>query len=247
MSRNRHCQLIIGLALLTVFVLGLTPVLAVEFTADLVLVQPGDTLTAKLYVKGMIYRVENLDGEEQFLAIENRTTDTTLALNPETKEYKALDGAAGAFANPLKGLALTIKQMEGTPAGTETVNGYDCTKTLYSYPGDTTVILEVWNSAKLDFIVKSVMHFGAEYGDGLTELQNITQGGVDETLLQIPADYTRLKTPEEIEAALSSISGKATGEAPLARRISVGGELRIAVTPGNSYRAKVENRCKEGS
>jgi len=247
MGTNRHCHAVTGFLLLTILLAGFTPVLAAEFTADLVLVRPGDTAAAKLYVKGMTYRVENLEGEEKFLAIENRATDTTLALNPETKEYKVMDGAAGAFVNPLKGLALTMDQMEGTAAGTETINGYDCTKTLYRYPNDTTVILEVWNSAKLDFVVKSVMHFGADYGDGLTELRNIVEGTVDETLLQVPTDYTRLKTPEEIEAALPSITGKATGESPLARRVSAGGELRISVTPGNSYRAKVENRSKDGS
>ena len=100
MSIHKHA--VYAILALAVCLLG-GQVIAAEFTADLVITQPDESITIKLFVRDSVYRVEQLEGENLFLAIENSSTNVTTAMNPEEKTYKELDGPAGAFSNPAKG------------------------------------------------------------------------------------------------------------------------------------------------
>jgi hypothetical protein len=210
------------------------------FSADLVIQQPKESITIKLYVMGDYYRVENL--EEKMLAIEI-PGDTTLAMNPEEKTFKAIDGPAGAFVNPVKGWEYMRRQLVESPAGRETVEGYECEKFVYSFEGQTDTTLVVWKSPELNHFVKMLVHYPE--GDGTMTLTNIEVGPQATSLFNVPDDYTREKTPDEIEAARTAITGEATATAPVARRLAAGGKLRVAVDPSSSDRIKVESLVKQ--
>jgi len=218
---------------------------AAEFSADVLLQQPSESLTVKLYVKGDLYRVENL--EEKMLAIENRATDITTALNPEDKTYKEIEGYAGAFVNPIKGWEAMTSHAVETAAGTETVNGFECNHYTYTYEGQTETAFESWVSDKLGFFVKCIAYYSQDQGTGTMQLTNVVEGPQDDALFAVPEGYTREKTPEEIEMERPAVTGQANGEAPMARRIVPGGELIVKVDPDLSSYVRMQNLIKDSS
>ncbi len=81
--------------------LGLTfSAIAEEFSADLKIKQPDKEYELKYYVKGSLYRLEKLTGEDRILLIADRKLDMTWMLNPEDKIYIELKGTDAAFFNP---------------------------------------------------------------------------------------------------------------------------------------------------
>ena len=238
MSVHKHA--VYAILALAVCLLG-GQAIAAEFSADLVITQPDESITIKLFVRDSVYRVEQLEGENLFLAIENSSTNVTTAMNPEEKTYKELDGPAGAFSNPVKGWQYMTKSAEEKLVGTETINGFECDHYTYNYPGQTELVLERWHSKKLNHFVKYLVHYDGDMGDGTMEIQNVVEGPQDDALFTVPADYTREKTPDEIEMERPAITSLASSEAPIRRRMAAGGELRVKVVPGLSSRIKASN------
>jgi len=190
MCGSKTTRLIIMLAGAVLF---LCQAYAAEFSADLFLAQPGDSITAKIYVRDHLYRVENLEGPNTFLAIENRLTDTTTAMNPEEMTYLNIKGPSGAFANPVKGWEYNAVDTEEKHLGVATVNGFECDHYSYAYEGAEEAHLEMWKSKKLDHFIKYVVHYGSS-GDGIMELRNVIEGPLDDALFKIPDGYTREKS-----------------------------------------------------
>ncbi len=237
-----------GFILLTlIIVLLCSQAFAVEFTADLYITRPNDSITIKLYVRDYLYRVEKLDGDDQFLAIENRKTDMTTAMNPEEKTYKELKGPGGAFANPVKGWEYMANDTEEKLIGTETVNGFECDHYTYTYPEQAEPILELWKSKKLDHFIKYVVHYGGSNGDGSMEIMNVVEGPIDDELFKVPDNYTRKKTEDEIEMDRPALSSQAITETPVGRRMAPGGELRVKANPEMTIRVKLKNLIKDTS
>lgn len=228
-------------------ILSCGQVFAAEFTAELLIIQPRDSVTLTLYVRDHVYRVEKLGGEDQMIAIENRQTDLTTALNPVEKTYMELKGTDGAFANPVKGWGYMTDNTEETAAGTATVNGLECDHHTYAYPGQAEPFLEIWKSKKLDHFVKYLVHYGAGSGDGSMELINVVEGPVDDALFTVPEGYTRLKTDEELELERPAITAEFACESPVGRRLAPGGELRVKTNPEISVRVELKNLIKDTS
>ena len=228
-------------ALVVGLVVPVGSAIAAEFTADLLIMQPDDSLKIKLYVRDDLYRVEQLQGENLFFAIENRTTDVTTAMNPEEKTYRELEGRAGAFANPVKGWEYMIKGCEERLVGPETVNGFECDHYVYNYPGDTKVVVERWHSKKLDHFMRYVVHYDGDLGSGTMEIRNVVEAPVDAALFRVSADYAREKTEEEKEMERPAITSQATAVAPVGRRMASGGELRVTVNPELTSRVELSN------
>jgi len=244
MSTQKHpCLLILVLGI----ILLCGQAIAAEFSADLLITQPGDSMTAKLYVRDHLYRLEKLDGDDQFLAIENRKTDVTTAMNPEEKTYIELAGPSGAFANPVKGWESMIGSTEEKLIGTETIGGFECDHYAYSYPGEAEPLLELWKSTKLDHFVKYVVHYGGETGDGSMQILNVVEGPLDDALFKVPDGYTRQKTDDEIEMERPAITSQATAEAPVGRRMAPAGQLSVKLNPELTSRVKMRNLIADTS
>jgi hypothetical protein len=68
---------------------------------------------------------------------------------------------------------------------------------------------------------------------------------------QAPAGYAKKEDPkkkrEREEAALPVVTKTVKGEAPWARRIAQGGEIRVKVDPQKSVRFRFENLIKDES
>ena len=241
------CKTVRIIIMLAGAVLFICQAYAAEFSADLFLTRPGDSATARLYVRDHLYRVEKLDGDEKFLAIENRLTDITTAMNPEEMTYMNLKGSSGAFSNPIKGWEYMADDTEEKYLGVETVNGFECDHYSYTYEGAAEAHLEVWKSKKLDHFIKYLVHYGGSSGDGSMEIRNVVEGALNDALFRIPDGYTREKSAEEMELERPAVSAKESSTAPVGRRIAPGGELSVKVDPELSTRVKLTNLIKDSS
>jgi Ca-activated chloride channel family protein len=166
---------------------------AAQFTADMTITGPGEGYTYKLYVKDTIYRLEKVSGGMQyppFPTIVNQDTGVTWGLNPQARQYvETTKVEETMMMNPIVGWEWARKDWQKSPKGNETVNGYDCSKSVYAEPGSSRIEAAVWESSKLGFFVKQVQY--ADNGDAVMELKNIKEGTVDPGLFQIPQGYTK--------------------------------------------------------
>jgi len=237
--------------LVAVIALGVTiacsSLIAADFTAELLMSQPNDSMTVKLYVKGSLYRVEKLTGNNKMLIIENRDTDITTAMNPEEKTYLEIEGKKGAFVNPVKGWEQMKGSTDETLAGTETIRGYECEHYTYAYPGEAEPAMEIWKSNKLDHFIKWVLHLDPSSGDASMEVLNIVEGPLDDALFKIPPEYSRQKTAEEIELERPALTLLLNTEAPVGRRMAAGGQLIVKTDPTLSSRVEMRNLTRDTS
>lgn len=228
--------LVIGCALC--FCGGLS--LAAEFTAELYVSTPAERINVTLSVKDNLYLLKQLEGDFRILAIVNRLSGITTALNPEEKQYKKLKSPESAFLNPIEAWENFAAQLEGKAAGTEMVGGYTCEKQTYSHPGQTEIVMEVWTSTQLGHFIKQVIK--ASNGENTLELKNIKEGPLDDSLFAIPAGYTEFVEPaQQTPSPPSSITTAVTVAAPTGRRIAAGGKLKIAVNPAADVTVSMRN------
>ena len=213
---------------------------ASEFSADLDLKEPSGDTTLKLHVKGRVYRLEGEDKGQRRIVIVDRAADAATIIDPQAKTYEIIKGMKIAWVDPLYQSDVMKANLTKAESGTETLDGRPCQRFTYTNPARKGLSVEVWHATDLDHIVKQVTtHQGRK-----TELvlRNIKVGPVAVTLVKIPEGLERKKTPEEIEATLPSLSEAADAQAPVGRRLSGGGELRVKVDPNRKVVVTVESR-----
>jgi hypothetical protein len=211
---------------------------AADFSADLDVIEPREKLTVKLHVKGDVYRVEAEAEGKRRIVIVDKTADTATMIDPQAKTYKIIKGHRIAFVCPIYAMEMTKGRLTKAEVGDETVDGRSCKHLKYTHPNMKDYVVDVWHATDLD-------HFVRVKSDRLElALRNIKVGPVPVALMKVPLGLEREKTPEEIEAALPSLSGTADAQAPVGRRLSGGGELRVKVDPNRRVMVSVESRTK---
>jgi hypothetical protein len=219
---------------LTVFVLS-TPVLAVDFRADIVQHVSGESKPGQIYVKEMKYRMEQREGGEQIIQIVNQQSGVTLILSPARKKYieSPPNDPETLMNDPFQSARFMVSPRFGAVSkrlGRETISGYLCDKYVISQEG--TDLITQWISQKLSFPIKVVRHPGQ---DTFVELTNIKEGPLSETLFQIPSGYTKTTMAEGAKAP-SEGPAWAAGIAS-ARVVTVPNQMEM--TAGQIIRAKV--------
>lgn len=157
---------------------------AAEFSADLVVTPKGEeSLTGKIFVKGNKVRNEMAeDGEIQIL-INRPDKKVTWMITPEEKSYMEIpyQESDESFEE------WTAEKEKGAKAlGEETVSGQVCRKFEIVEDGEKTVY---WVSKKLSFPIK------VESSDTVMEYKNIKEGGVADSLFEIPDGYQKMSMP----------------------------------------------------
>jgi len=164
---------------------------AAQFAADLTITSPQEDFVYDLKVKDNLIRLEKTQGPmtvPPFPTIYNRLTGVTWGLNPPLRQYvEETDPVKTTMMNPVVGWEYMRKDMTGTPAGTETVEGYPCEIMEYRVKGNDRVASRVWVSQDLAFTVKEITY--ALNGNTAMALRNIKEGPVDEALFKIPPGY----------------------------------------------------------
>ncbi len=177
-----------GIAVLAAFASGLA--FAAEFSADMVHKFGAMTKEGKIYVKGKNMRMEGAMG--QGITIVNGETGTVWVLQPEQKVYMEMKKGAQP-AQQAESDEELAKIADKKFLGTETVNGYQCEKYLYTYHDKTLGTMTQWHSKKLGYPVKMI--HSSSQGETTFEYRNIKEGGVADSLFQVPAGYTKMEMP----------------------------------------------------
>ena len=186
---NRLLRLLLVAAIV---VLGCSGVAAAEFTADFTQSQGDDVKSGKIYVTEKGYCMEMVDGSDKILVIVSPAKRQTVVCQASVKEFRvlAIDDMTSLMNDPFQAFNYTADMGELKAAGTETVNGYECEKTIINM-SDTDVMAR-WMATSLGFPIK-IVAFGPP--DRVMELSNIVEGEVDKAKFKIPDGYTKWIDP----------------------------------------------------
>lgn len=181
---------VIALALIACF--SATSI-AAEFSADLLLKRAGETITGKVYVKGDKIRQEYIQQGTKQVMIFRFDKEMFWLLMPAQKVYMDIPSNQCATASDPT-LDQKIKDMAVQKnLGKETVNGYICDKYQYIYKDSSMGTATQWYSQKLNYPIKS--EYKSPSGYMFTEYKNIKEGGVSDSLFDVPGDYMKMSVP----------------------------------------------------
>ena len=182
------CRLIAGLTVLGCLVTFSGPVLAAEFSADLIQKMGDEVKKGKFFVKGNKMRMEFEEG----ITIMDMATGKTITLQPEEKMYIEMPamGSMATAADPDKELAKIATKKK---VGTEKINGYKCDKHLITYHDTAMGKMTQWHARKLNYPIKTAYH--GPQGEMVTEYSNIKEGGISDSLFEVPQGYQKMSIP----------------------------------------------------
>jgi ankyrin repeat protein len=231
--------IIIGAAF---FFAGIRSVEADQFKADMVQYIGEKSRTSKIYVKDSKYRMEEKEDGQQIIIIVDLDMGVTRVLNPMEKKYKEMKATdmVVLMNDPIQAARFMAAKYAQKSLGIEAISGYECDKSSLYH--EDQLLMTQWVSKKLMFHLKIVTQGS---GGRTMELKNILEGPVDDALFQVPAGFAKIEEPKELVP--TGITTSMKGTAPWARRISAGGEIRVATNPQDSIRIKVENLIKDES
>ncbi len=209
---------------------------ASEFKAILYESMGDITRTGNIYVKGPLYQMEQTFRGEQFLILVDQKDCRTKVFSVGNKEYIdiACDDRLSLKNDPFQALKRMIDSSEVESLGLETVNGYECEKSIISYREEK--VATQWVSPKLNFPIKIVNHI---LRDKITELRDIEEGPVDDSLFRVPAGYEKTEKfgrkpqePPELPEWADQVPSAQIMDPPFEVDISPGDIIRVKVQDG---------------
>jgi len=185
-------KLLLSMILLLWMVTFSLVALAVEFSADSVQEGFGHISKGKIYIKGNKMRMDGTgeDGKKSIM-ISDLSKGTAYVLMPEDKIYfKMSNVLARTKMNQTEAEEELARIADKKLMGKERVNGYLCDKFEIIYHDKSLGKVVQWFSKKLNYPIKMV--FTSSRGKMVTEYKNIKEGGVSNSLFEIPSDYQKL-------------------------------------------------------
>jgi hypothetical protein len=176
-----------GLVIALVTAIGLclgASAYAAEFSADLRVIEGGNTEGGKCYVKSNLVRMEKLEGPDQAVLIADVQKDVTLILDLEGKRYIELPKNMCGLIPPREIIHNAVKKQ----VGSEKVGVYECEKYQYFLQDKAQAAVTQWVATAIDFPVKVCYHDENK----CWELNNIQQGPVDDAMFQVPQNYQKV-------------------------------------------------------
>jgi len=151
----------------------------------------GETMQGKLYVKGMKFREEMSAKGQGSIMVIDMVAQKSLMIMPAQKMYMEMQYDP-TMVQDKKDPQELEKEMEVKNLGTETVNGYVCDKIQYTMKDQSATVTQ-WHSKELGYSVRSITK--SKEGEMTTELSNIKEGGVADSMFVAPAGYTKMQMP----------------------------------------------------
>ncbi len=173
-----------------------TPLLAAEFSADLVRADEyGDEETARVYVKGELRREEIMDeGEVEGWVIFRPDKGVLWNVSPDDEMYVEVPLNIGG-----NDVLEQVNRLEGSTTrkslGMEKLNGFDCEKTQYQYQEGGQGGVLVWYSKALDYPIRIIQQDLAGKAMQTVEIKNVDQGPVPTSKFEIPGGYEKMTMP----------------------------------------------------
>ncbi|MEJ2368010.1 MAG: DUF4412 domain-containing protein [Acidobacteriota bacterium] len=214
-----------------------------QFTADLVQTRKGVVTKGKLTVMGSRYAWEQKQGDEVIQVVVDTQANLTRVMVPKDKSYLEMpsDKLRSVAGDPFQAVRAAAARYDSAKVGEEKIDGRTCEKIVISSGGHK--LMTEWVAKGLGFPVKIITH--GKY-PRVMEVKNIRTGPVDESVFTVPADYQRMEPPPGPRRAASAsvkpgLSTSVRGTAPMGRRLSPGGELRVGVKGGRPAKVVVKN------
>lgn len=225
--------------------------LAAEFSADMVVVDGGNTTTNKLYVKDSKYRMETTEDGLEIIIIVDQETNLTRVLNVNEKAYIEMpcDDMRSLMNDPFQSLKFTIKtpDIETKTLGTETVNGIECDKSVLLWGGSE--FYTYCMSRKYDFPIKIIQG----ESERVVELKNVKESAIDDGLFELPEGYSVMEEPQpaaqtqpeettpDFPEWLNNVNSAELATPPFDQIMSSGSMIRIKVVEGKSIWVMITN------
>ncbi|MBL3600347.1 MAG: VWA domain-containing protein [gamma proteobacterium endosymbiont of Lamellibrachia anaximandri] len=231
----------------TLMLFALAPSLqAGDFTADVVETHGGKVETYKVLVSQGRYLLQMREDGKQLHIIVNPAANLTRIVIPAEKIYYELpaDNLFSLINNPFQSAQVSASRYETRSLGRETLQGFDCSKTLIHSAGQD--LMTLWTSDESLVPLKLSLNSDPPRQ---VELVNLKSGAVDAALLQIPGDFKKKPHPSQKRrapdpATLFAVTGSVSGKAPWGRRVKAGAELRVEVDKTRKARVRVINLLK---
>ena len=162
---------------------------AVDFEAGITIRKTGAPVSGYVFISGPKVRMDIYGREGTVITISRPDKGLTWIVNVPRKEYIEIRGLA---VNPLgwRSPEQWDKLAEKKELGTDTVQGYLCDKTLYTFFDKEKGVVMEWRARKLDYIIKVILY--DPKGLTTTELGRIKEGPIDEIAFEIPDGYKRV-------------------------------------------------------
>jgi len=168
--------------------------LADEYSADMIQNAGGQTRQGKVFIKGTKQRMDIEQQGQKMSMVFDLSTKQSIMINHSQKMYMPL--MAGAGQAPTAEWSEEAMQQFGEykKVGSETVNGYKCDKYELIFKDKAMGKATHWITRKHKRPIK-VTHTGGPGGDMTMEYKNIQDGGVKDSVFEIPAGYTKMEIP----------------------------------------------------
>lgn len=172
-----------------------------DFSCELITTTPDSKVTAFLALKGKRMRMDMEAEGRKVVWVADSDAKTAVMYSPEEKTGMKfpIDQFQTQTAEVESPDDVVTKHPEGKIVGEETIDGRLCT--VYEYKdADTTGRVWIWKDKGFPLKVVAT----TQAGTSTVEYKNITLGGVDDKIFEIPADITlvdfgslpRIPTPE---------------------------------------------------
>ncbi|MCF7935430.1 MAG: DUF4412 domain-containing protein [Synergistales bacterium] len=193
--------LVMGVVLCALVLLSPLAGMAAEYTADMVISGPQGERNATVYVKGDRFRQDlAMGGQKQSIIIDEQTGGTFVVLH-ERKMYMDLSAMgeqapesprfSGESAEDL--VANNPDIAEAEYQGEEKLHGYLCKVYHVTYSNAEGNAGTLWISEELETPLKIIAE--TEEGTFTTEMSNIREKPLDDSLFEIPEGFKKVEMP----------------------------------------------------
>ena len=238
------------LVLFSFLIVAPTSAYAVQFTADMwvKLHYKDEATTQKLYVGESKYRMDQEEDGQQVVVLVDQEAGLTRVLLPAEEIYVEMpsDDLQSLMNDPFQAAKFNETVGEKSKTGTEKVSGYACD--VYAVRHEGNVIMQLWVSQKLGFLLKIVI---PGEGGRTMELKNIKEGEVKEELFTLPAGYNKVTEPGqravEVPDWATGIESSEIAKPPFERRMSPEEIVRVKVEAGKGIKVDGVNNIEGNS
>lgn len=167
-----------------------------EFHAQVDYAEQGSRQVMQVYVKGARYRIERTADGQPAIVLVDRDRKIIDLISAAQKSYheSSTSNPLAALYDPFEVMSATASMSQGLTKnlGTETVNGYVCSKYELVTKDGSTALVDYWVARDLNFPVKIVVPLPGGMTLNVREVQAGTQ---DDSLFKVPAGFAFIPEP----------------------------------------------------
>lgn len=251
MAIKRQAALLSILLMLVISPVFCQLAVSVEFVADMVVQSMGETVSNKIYVKDLKYRIETTEDGQEIIIIVDQGINLTKVLNVDLKSYIEMpcDDIRSLMNDPFQSLKATIDTpgIEKKALGSEAVSGIECDKSVLLWGGSE--FYTYWMSGKYNFPLKIILG----ESEKVVELKNIKESTIDNGLFELPEGFTAMEEAQPVAETQPEATGSKfpvwVAEVPSAKIMtlpfeqimSAGDIVRIRVLDGQNIFIQATN------